>query len=135
MKRWIGRWLVLVAGLHTVYAGVAFHATLRDMAQRGWWDVVGRDPQVAAVTWFVLFGGVLALVGMLLATLERVVSDDGASAVPPVVGWGLLALALVGVVLMPTSGFWLVLPPAVVLIRRSGCAGGVARAPRQGGRR
>ncbi|NJL42833.1 MAG: hypothetical protein HC935_04625 [Pseudanabaena sp. SU_2_4] len=38
---------------------------------------------------------------------------------PKSTGWGLLALAIVGVTLMPASGFWLVFPPAIaVLVRK-----------------
>ena len=58
---WIGHWLMGVAALHTVFAVVVFGKVLRTMAERGLFNSVGTDPLVGAVTWFVLFGFVLAL--------------------------------------------------------------------------
>jgi len=53
-KPWIGRWLIGVSLLHTVFAGVVFQPVLRDVLQRGLFNTVGRDAQVGAVVWFVL---------------------------------------------------------------------------------
>ncbi len=42
---------------------------------------------------------------------------------PPALGWGLLGLSAAGAVLMPVSGFWLVIPQAplaLALSRRGG---------------
>jgi hypothetical protein len=47
---------------------------------------------------------------------------------PRFLGWTLLAFAMAGIVLMPVSDFWLLLPPAVgILVRRGlrGAAGGI----------
>jgi hypothetical protein len=35
------------------------------------------------------------------------------------VGWHILILSVVGAILMPISGFWLVIPQGIYLIRKS----------------
>ncbi|MBU0746281.1 MAG: hypothetical protein KKB95_23265 [Gammaproteobacteria bacterium] len=102
-----------VAVVHTVFAVVVFQPQMREIVERGVFDSVGTDPMRGAVSWFVLFGGLFALLGWAVMLVER----QAALAPVPLraLGAGLLALALLGIVLMPASGFWLVLPPALAL--------------------
>ena len=54
---------------------------------------------------------------MIVWKLERTTKG----VLPGSLGWSLLALAILGVVLMPDSGFWLAFPPAIaVLVRGRG---------------
>lgn len=110
---WKGLWLVAVAAVHTVFAAIVFYPQWQEIARRGVFDSVGTDPMLGAVAWFVLFGGVLALLGWVIALVER----NAALAPVPLraLGVGVLGLTLVGIVLMPASGFWLALPPALAL--------------------
>ena len=103
-----------VAVIHTGFAVVAFGGVLREIAARGVFDTVGSDPMVGAVAWFVLFGAVLFVCGLAVATLDRVTGGE----LPKPLGWSLLALATTGVVLMPASGFWLAFPPAIAVLTR-----------------
>lgn len=114
---WIGRWLLGVAALHTLFAFAAYGGVLAGMGERGFIDSVGADPLRGAVAWFVLFGGGLALFAMAVSPLERLGSQTPALRR---LGWGLLALTTLGIALMPASGFWLALPPAIALIRARG---------------
>jgi len=113
-KIWIGRWLVGVAILHTVFGLVIGTRVLADIATRGVVDSVGEDPMVGVIVWFLLFGAVMALLGMAVTMLERAASFQGARGL----GIGTALLAIAGVVLMPASGFWLAFPPAIALMRR-----------------
>ena len=119
MKHWIGRWLIGVSIIHTLFAVVVFHGVLASIVRRGVFNTVGNDPMVGAVVWFVLFGVALFIVGLAISSLERA----SLGVLPKSLGWSLLALALFGVLLMPASGFWLAFPPAIaVLLRKSGAA-------------
>src|SRR4030095_11151808 len=75
------------------------------------------------VFWF-LFGGLQMLaLGHLLAWIERQLKRRA----PSFIGWELLALSIAGLLVMPVSGFWLVLAVAIytiVLARRSRVASG-----------
>lgn len=115
-RPWKGLWLMAVAAVHTGFAVVEFMPQLADMARRGVWDSVGTDPMRGAVAWFVLFGVVLALLGWAVILVERQPAQPAAPL--RALGAGVLGLAVLGIVLMPASGFWLALPAALAL-----CAG------------
>ena len=116
MRRWIGRWLIAVSVVHTLFAAVVFRSTLSSIIQRGVFNTVGEDPMLGAVVWFVLFGVALFICGLAVSALEQSTSNP----LPLSLGWSLLALSVLGVVLMPASGFWLAFPPALaILLRRS----------------
>ena len=112
MKRWVGRWLIGVSAIHTVFAVAVFGEVLASVVKRGVFNTVGADPMTAAVVWFVLFGAMLFVCGLAVAELEA----SSPNHLPRSIGWGLLAIAVVGITLMPASGFWLVFPPAIALL-------------------
>lgn len=114
MKHWIGRWLIGVSIIHTLFAVVVFGEVLLSVVQRGVFNTVGTDPLVGAVIWFVLFGAVLFICGLAVSALER----SSPSPLPKSLGWSMLALGALGVILMPASGFWLVFPPAIAVLAR-----------------
>ena len=117
-RNWIGHWLMGVAALHTLFAVLVFGKVLRTIAERGLFNSVGDDPLIGAVTWFVLFGFVLALLALAVTPLER----SGQAAALRRLGFGLLLLCGLGIVLMPASGFWLAIPPALAMLRRGATA-------------
>jgi hypothetical protein len=115
MKHWIGRWLMGVSIIHTLFALAAFGDVLSSIVERGVFDTVGNDPMTGAVVWFVLFGVAFFICGLAISAIER-----SNSQIPKSLGWTLLALVVLGIVLMPASGFWLAIPPVgAMLLRRS----------------
>lgn len=114
MKISMGRCLMAIALLHTVYALWKYGGPLLDIAGRGFFNSIAGDSQRAAATWFVLFGAGMFILGLAVAALEK---RDATDDLKPI-GWALLVMVGVGVVLMPASGFWLAFPPAVVLLLR-----------------
>lgn len=112
MKRWIGRWLMGISLFHTVVAGLLFGKDLVAVASRGAFHTIGTDPQSGAAIWFFLFGTLLFLSGLALDSLER----SSVRPIPKAIGWSLLTLGVLGVTLMPVSGFWLALPPAWAIL-------------------
>ena len=108
---WIGRWITAVAALHTLFAIIVFGQIFLKLGQSGWFDSVGVDPMLNAAVWFMLFGAPLALLGITVHAMEKTGKIFAAQSL----GWGLFLLGVVGVTLMPASGFWLIFPPALVL--------------------
>jgi len=49
MKQWVGRWLIGVSALHTVYAVAVYGEALASIVKRGVFNTVGADPHTAAV--------------------------------------------------------------------------------------
>lgn len=103
-----------MALLHTVVAAVLFVPQWQALWQRGVFNAAAGDVCIGHAIWFLLFGAVLALLAWEVTALER---SQPRVALQPM-GWCLLALVAVGVVLMPASGFWLVLPPALAMLVR-----------------
>jgi len=112
MKQWRGYWLMVVSAVHTAFAIAIFNEVLVSIVKRGVINTVGTDPMTGAVVWFVLFGVMLFICGLTISELEK--SLPGA--LPRSIGWSLLILILLGVTLMPASGFWLALPPAISIL-------------------
>ena len=120
-RPWIGRWLMLVAAMHLVFALMAFPGQLATIARSGWWGGVERDAMLGAVTWFVLFALPLFIAGFAIHAMER-----QACHLPRALAWWMLATGALGIALMPASGFYLVLPAAVAILVRSKRSGALA---------
>jgi drug/metabolite transporter (DMT)-like permease len=114
MRRWIGRWLLLVAAAHTVVGVLSYGPELRGMLGSGLWNSVRADPARRLAFWFLFAGVALAFLGSLVDRLER----DGGGPLPREIGWWLLALFFLGFVLAPVSGFWGLLPAAIACLLR-----------------
>lgn len=112
MKRWIGSLLIATAVLHTVVGFILFAVPLADVMRAGVLNAVDPHYDRAAAIWFLLFGALLWLLGMLAQW-----SVQQTETLPASFGWGLALMGLVGVLLMPISGFWLVLPQAYIILR------------------
>ena len=107
-RRWRGRALCAIAGVHTLVACVEFAPVWHELWAAGVVNSIGRDPLRGAVAWFFLFGVLLALLGLAVDMLERQTPVWHS----PALAAGLLVLVVIGVTLMPASGFWLALPVA-----------------------
>jgi hypothetical protein len=111
MKNWQGHWIIAVAALHTLFAVIVFAAEYSSLYNNGIINSLSTDRSAAAV-WFFLFGQVLFIVGLLIKHFNSVNN----SLIPLSVSLNLLLLTLVGITIMPASGFWLMFPPAISLI-------------------
>jgi hypothetical protein len=81
----------------------------------GLFNALARVPSRALAVWSVLAGVLLMLVGGLVERLEAVPEP-----LPRWLGGTLLGMGVLGVALVPVSGFWLLLPPAVAALRHRG---------------
>lgn len=115
MKYWIGKWIVAVSIVHTIFAVVVFPEVISQIFLDGVLDSIGVDPLRGAVVWFLLFGFVLFVLGLAINFIEEMSNGD----IPASIGFSLLSIVLLGVVLMPRSGFWLVLPSVLTIIYKS----------------
>lgn len=114
MKHWIGIWLMATASIHLGSVVFGHSAVFLRVVERGIFNTVEGDPVVGAFVWSLLFGAVAFIGGLAVSALER-----SSGVIPKSLGWSLLALACVGAVLVPVSGFWLIFPPAIaVLLKR-----------------
>ncbi|MCB9592563.1 MAG: hypothetical protein H6719_07515 [Sandaracinaceae bacterium] len=104
MKISDGVGLMVIATLHELVGLVAGFSVTVDIARDGVVNALGEDWMRQALFWFHVSGAALFIVGEALRTLERATGS-----VPRRFGYLTVAIGLVGVVMLPASGFWLVL--------------------------
>ena len=104
-------WLLMaISALHATFGLWVGRRAVLAMARDGFVNAVNPHPDRALVFWFLLMSPLLWIVGRLALWL----ASEGRR--PPAwLGRSLLGLALVGAVLIPVSGFWLILLPAAWL--------------------
>lgn len=109
----IGILLMATAALHTVVGIVIFYQPMLDMLRAGLFNtVVPPYYDRGLATWFIFFGALLWMLGQLVHWVEKKYGE-----LPHALGWGLLSMGIVGIIFMPDSGFWLVLPQAALILR------------------
>lgn len=111
MNSWISKWVMFVSAGHTAVAVMFFGSTYGEIVQNGVYNAVKSEKTGLAV-WFLFFGFLLFVFGMLLAVIEK----NETSQIPNSIGMALLILTTLGVILMPVSGFWLLFPAAFALL-------------------
>jgi len=124
MRRLCGPLLMATGVLHLLMGILVLYSRpLADIARDGFFGAV--EPQTLASTfdreaavWFVMFGLLTLILGGLVHWAQA-----RTGFLPAFLGWSVLLLSLVGLILMPLSGFWVVLPPAVMMILVSRRAG------------
>ena len=109
---WTGYWVQVTGVIHTVFGLTVYSAGWRAIGKRGWWNAVDGDLTTERAFWFTIFGPLAVLLGALMVWVER-----RGVRLPKFLGWALLGGIGVCGVLMPVSGMWLLVPPALALLR------------------
>lgn len=113
LKSYSGMMLAWTAVLHTVVGIIVYWQPLADIAQSGLFNSIDSHYDRGSAFWFLLFGVLLFMLAGLIRWLTRVKRLE----IPKFLGVYMLALCLVGVFFMPMSGFWLVIPQALIMMR------------------
>lgn len=113
MKIWIGKAIALIGIIHTVFVFFVFRKVIGEIIAEGFFNTVQEQENRNYAFWFIFFGFVAVILGLLVNYLERL-----NIALPRFLGWSLLALTLLLVAIMPISGGWLLFIPACGAIYR-----------------
>jgi hypothetical protein len=126
MKITSGRLLVATGAIHCLIGiAVGLGATgelggrnlFADVGHDGVVNAIAPDPTRMAMFWFLFFGFAVVVLGDVIHVFER-----RGLTLPASLGWQLGALGLAGALMIPASGFWLVLPQAWWIVHRSSTA-------------
>ena len=116
MRRLCGPLLMATGVLDILYVFASHSRQVAAIAGDGFFNAV--DPGGALSTfdretafWHLTFGAMAVILGGLVHWTQA-----RTGTVPGFLGWSLLALCAVALVLVPASGFWIVLPQAVLMI-------------------
>ncbi len=108
-KSFVGKLLLAIGVLHSFAAFALFRHPLSEMVAEGLFNTTGNNSERGYAAWFFYGGIALILLGLLTTHLER-----ENVRIPQLFGWGLFAWAVLGIVVTPASGFWLLLIPALL---------------------
>ncbi|WP_086930878.1 DUF6463 family protein [Agarilytica rhodophyticola] len=104
--KWIGYWLMTVATLHTILAVFLYGTIYTEWLQTGLVGSIQSDAHRLGL-WFLVSGFLIFTLGTCLLHIPS----------PPLsIGILLLLIAFLGLALLPKSGFWFLLPPALAII-------------------
>lgn len=129
MRRLCGPLLMATGVLDLLACLILYPGQLAAIAQDGFLGAVEPDTLAStfdreAAFWHVMFGTMALILGGLTYWAQ-----NRTGILPAFLGWSLLALGVAGVILMPISGFWVILPQAVMMLvvaRRGGLRADVA---------
>jgi len=110
--KYSGRLLTATGILHTIVMLYFHGSTYVAMIQGGLWDSVGSDALRGAAVWTFMVGILLILWGETLQSYQNKTSRPA----PLFIGYGMLAFSVIGCIIMPTSGFWLFIPQAIIIL-------------------
>jgi hypothetical protein len=105
----------MVTGVgHALVGVVLFSEPLGAMVREGFLSTVryGQFDRAAAF-WFLLFSPICVLLGQMVAHAM----DRGDRWLLTVIGWNLLGMGVVGALIMPLSGFWILIAIAPLVFR------------------
>lgn len=113
MKPWKGRALLGIGVLHSIYGFVEFSVPLTTLVREGLFNTVNGQPVREAALWFLFSGFALMILGALVDWIER-----RPLPLPGFLRWSLSILTLLGCLIMPRSGFWLLIIPVAGFFRK-----------------
>jgi len=114
MRRLSGPLLMATGVLDLLYVLVFQFRQLAAIAGDGFFGAVELDPSQLdreVAFWHLTFGAMVVVLGGLVRWTQA-----RTGTLPASLGWSLLALGLSGAILVPVSGFWLVLAQAVMML-------------------
>lgn len=114
MKKWIGKVIILIGVVHLIFGFITYRSAWAEMLAEGLFNTVDGQLGHEVAFWFIAFGLLTLIFGRLIDWYERI-----GQPLPAFLGWELLVISIAGIVMMPVSGWWFLLFPAIGAIRHS----------------
>ena len=108
MKIWIGKSLIIIGLIHTVFGCIVYKGVISKLANEMLFNTINRLPERLSAFWFLFSGFTLIIIGGLINWAERKQLE-----LPLFLKWSFLSLTLIGCFIMPASGLWLMFVPTV----------------------
>lgn len=109
---WMMEW---TSYLHNVVGLILFWKPLSEMVRAGVWNSIDHSFDRRAAFWFLFCGVLLWIIGRMMHWITK----EKGIAIPRFVGWHLLIWSVVGIIILPISGFWLVILQGIYLLQKS----------------
>lgn len=114
MKAWkyAGHFLIATGIIHNAIGFIMGWPTLTSIARDGFVNTINTEMDRNAIFWFLFTGFLLMIMGGLYQ--DRIKESN--QPLPAKQGYYLLILSVIGAIMMPVSGFWIVIPQALIII-------------------
>lgn len=109
-----GNLLIATGIFHNLIGVVIGWPVLTDIVRSGFINSINEQMDRNATFWYLFSGFMMIILGKLM---QHYLEADWK--LPKWLGLSLLILSLIGCALMPVSGFWLVVPQAILVISAS----------------
>lgn len=106
-----GNLLIATGVLHNIIGFVMGWSVLTEIVKSGFINSINDEMDRNAIFWFLFAGFMMMSLGKLM---QDCLESDWR--LPKWLGTTLLILSLIGCIMMPVSGFWLVVPQAILII-------------------
>lgn len=110
--KYSGVFLVITGILHTVVAILINGNIYLAILKSGLININSKDYALGFSFWFFIIGVLLILFNL---TLQYYIKKDQKPA-PLFLGYAMLVFAIIGCLMIPSSGFWLFIPQALIII-------------------
>ena len=108
----LGKYIIATGILHTIVGVIGYWKPLWTIIQSGVFNAVEPHFDRTTAFWFLIAGGLMIMLGQIvdwaLATTGKL---------PRSLGLGMIITAIVGIVIMPISGFWLILIEGIIALK------------------
>lgn len=114
MKLWkySGAFLVITGILHTIVAILINGNIYLEILKNGLININSKDHALGFSFWFFMIGILLIFWGV---TLQYYIKKEQRPT-PLFLGYAMLVFAIIGCLMIPSSGFWLFIPQALIII-------------------
>jgi hypothetical protein len=112
LSRNSGYLLIATGVIHNLVGFFIGKDVLLEILTSGVINSINTEMDRNAIFWFLFSGFMMIILGKLMQDYSKHFNK----ALPVSLGHYLLALTIVGCIMMPISGFWIVLPQAVLII-------------------
>ena len=113
MRHWIGKSLIGIGIIHTIFAVVFIVPKMGDILTEGIFNTINGQPPREAFLWFMMSGFLLVILGWLTDYWKKTELD-----LPIFLGWSLLGITIFVLILSPVSGGWFLLIPSLAILTR-----------------
>lgn len=110
MKNKIGISILIIGILHMCLGSIKYASHFKEMIIKGIFNTANTNEQKLAF-WFTFCGIIFILLGYLVMQLEK-----NNLQIPSTFSWSLLTCSITGIIILPISGFWILLIPSVFMI-------------------
>ncbi len=113
-KKRSGILLILTSIIHILIGIIVFREPLVEIFHAGLFNSIAFHYNRATIFWFLMSGVLMFIIGHLMHWL----ANDLGRELPKFLGWHMLCLSIVGAFFLPISGFWLLLPQALIILKK-----------------